>query len=106
MGELDWKRTCHPIPNVTVYGMLAQPSIECGQLSCIFAPRVPHRITLIVSFRMAYKDSGYTVIAIIHKYNFGPETHVGDGDTIKLCHCSSTSTFVASTALTKGPQRF
>ena len=56
--------------------------------------------------------------AVIQAYNFGGETHLGAGHNIILLYTSTfvvpsaaiarvlTSTFVASTALTKGPQRF
>ena len=47
----------------------------------------------------------------IQTYNFGGETHLGAGDTSTFVVPSAaiarvlTSTFIASTALTKGPQR-
>ena len=49
--------------------------------------------------------------AVTQAYNFGTETHLGGGDTSTFVLPSATIaqahlTFVASTALTKGPQRF
>ena len=65
---------------------------------------------------MACKDSDYTVVIAImhcpHPYNFGAETHLGGGDTSAFVVPSAaivrslSSKFVASTALTKAPQRF
>ena len=56
---------------------------------------------------MVYKDSDYTVVIAI-VYNFGAETHLGGGDTSAFAAIARAlpSTFIASTALMNGPQRF
>ena len=75
----------------------------------------------LTTLGMAYKQSAYTIViaimqwpkhAVAQAYNFCAETQIGDGDTSVFVVPSAafaqvlTSTFVASTALTKDPQRF